>query len=346
MADFLQDDSEPQRGIPLPGADRKPFVTWTLLAANLIVWAATENAGGSQESQVLLDFGAMFGPLIADGEYWRLFTAMFLHVGLRHLLFNSFGLFIFGRIVERIYGHLPFAVIYVVAGLAGSVASYLLNPIAVGAGASGAILGVLGAVAAFFMARRDLLGEMGRQTLSGILVIAAIILFYGFVTPGIDNWAHIGGFVTGLAVGLALAPRYRAAVDPFGTGLRHLVDHSSFARAWWVVPAAGAVLSAGAWLGTATLPDNPLTHIYRAERLVEREAYGEALDEVARSIRLDSTNGQAYYVRGKILAELGDTARARRDLYWAIDRARETRDLETQSRARELLNSLGPGFRR
>ena len=86
-----------QAGGSLPGTDRRPVVTYTLLAINVVVWLAMGLAGGSEDPNVLLDFGAMFGPLIASGEYWRLFTAMFLHVGILHLAFNGFGLFIFGR---------------------------------------------------------------------------------------------------------------------------------------------------------------------------------------------------------------------------------------------------------
>ena len=116
-----------QQGPKVPGGfgpdkSGRPVVTWALLAVNILVWIATEIAGGSEDTQVLLDFGAMFGPTIANGEYWRLFTAMFLHVGLMHLLFNGLALLIFGQVVERTYGHLQFVIIYVLAGLAGSVA--------------------------------------------------------------------------------------------------------------------------------------------------------------------------------------------------------------------------------
>ena len=339
MAEQYQEESEARGGLPLPGSGRGPLVTWSLLAANVLIWIAMESSGGSEESDVLLDFGAMLGPLIANGEYWRLFTAMFLHVGLMHLLFNSLGLFIFGRLVERIYGPVQFAVIYVVAGLSGSVASYTLNPIAIGAGASGAIFGVLGALAAFFVARRDVLGKMGRQHLSGIWAIAAINLFFGFVTPGIDNWAHMGGFVAGFAIGLAFVPQYQMVSSPFGIAYR-LVGTNSLVRRWWVFPVAAAVLIGGARAGTATLPDNALTHVYSAQRHLEDQTYDEALEEIGRALRLEPGNGLAYYVRGKIFVNLGDAARARGDLFRAFGLAVQAGDRETVSKARELLASL------
>ena len=110
---------------------------------------------------MLLNFGAMFGPLIASGEYWRLFTAMFLHVGFTHLFVNGFALFVFGPIVERAFGPTKFLTIYLLGGLTGSVASYLLNSIAIGAGASGGVFAVIGGLAAFFVVQTQRPREHG-----------------------------------------------------------------------------------------------------------------------------------------------------------------------------------------
>ena len=334
-----------QQGPKVPGGfgpdkSGRPVVTWALLAVNILVWIATEIAGGSEDTQVLLDFGAMFGPIIANGEYWRLFTAMFLHVGLMHLLFNGLALLIFGQVVERTYGHLQFAIIYVLAGLAGSVASYLLSSIAVGAGASGAIFGVLGALAAFFVARRDILGEMGRQNLSGILIISGINLFFGFATPGIDNWAHMGGFVAGFALGLALAPQYQSMVSHSGV-LYSVAGSNVLVRRLWVLPVAVIILLAGTWLATATLPDNPLTHVYNAERHFGQQRYEEAVEDIQRAVQLNPLEGRAYYVRGKILVEMGDPDAARVELYKSIALAGQAGDRDTKDDASKLLTFIG-----
>ena len=123
------------------------------------------------------------GPLIATGEYWRFFTAMFLHAGPIHLFFNCFALFIFGRLVEGVYGNARFTTIYLLAGLSGSVLSYMFNRDAIAVGASGAIFGILGAFAAYFVAHRDTLGEMGRRNLTGLATIAAINLGIGLGHP-------------------------------------------------------------------------------------------------------------------------------------------------------------------
>ena len=170
VTDHIYPEEDRGLGPAASGLTRRPLVTWALLAVNVVVWIAATRAGGSEDRQVLLDFGAMFGPLIADGQYWRLFTAMFLHVGLVHLAFNGFGLAIFGSLVEGAYGHARFALIYLVSGLTGSVASYLVNSIAVGAGASGAIFGVLAALAAYFAAQRKVFGETAKRSMIGILI--------------------------------------------------------------------------------------------------------------------------------------------------------------------------------
>ena len=338
MAGFYQQEPEVRGGFG-PDKSGRPVVTWALLAINILIWIATEIAGGSEDTQVLLDFGAMFGPIIANGEYWRLFTAMFLHVGLMHLLFNGLALLIFGQVVERTYGHLQFAIIYVLAGLSGSVASYLLSSIAVGAGASGAIFGVLGALAAFFVARREVLGEMGRQNLSGILLIAGINLFFGFATPGIDNWAHMGGFVAGFALGLAFAPQYQTMVSPSGM-LYSVAGSNVLVRRLWVLPAAVMILLAGTWLATATLPDNALTHVYNAERHLEQQRYEEAKEDILLAVHMEPLEGRAYYVHGKILVEMGDPDGARVELYKSIALAGQVGDRDTRDDASKLLTSI------
>ena len=347
MDDSYPGQVEEQQGLPMPGLKKPLVVTWALLGANIAIWLVLTIAGGSEDSDVLLDFGAMFGPLIANGEYWRLFTAMFLHVGVYHLAFNGFALFIFGPLVERAYGPVRFVTIYVLAGLFGSVASYLMNSISIGAGASGAIFGVLGALAAFFVTQRKTMsGGMAQRSLVGLVVLAGINIIYGFVSPGIDNWAHIGGLAAGFILGLALAPEFRMARSPFGTPLG-LADGNSLARRWWVVPGAVGVLIVGTWLATATLPDNAYSHVYAAERLFQQQDYPRALREIEKATRISIDRtlsvghlvpavAQAYLLRGQIFAELGDFEAARGELTVAISLG----DSKTRAEASALLVAL------
>ncbi|MCH8063893.1 MAG: rhomboid family intramembrane serine protease [Chloroflexi bacterium] len=320
MDDDSQRSQAPPYGLPLPGMERRTVVTWGLLAINGAVWAAMELSGGSEDERVLLRFGAMFGPLIANGEYWRLFTAMFLHVGIMHLMFNGIGLLIFGRMLERVFGHYRFATIYVLAGLSGSIASYTFNPVVIGAGASGAIFGVLGALTAFFLLRRDVLGNVGRRYRSGLALIVLINLAFGFFIPGIDNWAHLGGLGGGLVLGFALSPHYRyEALDggeDISTGSSGPTGPGFLARRVWVVAAVVVVLAAWTWLVTSdpSLEARAFAHVLQAERQYDEENYFDALEEAAEAINLDPTSGPAFFIRGKLNAAIDSTDQAASDL--------------------------------
>ena len=182
-------------------------VTWILLVVNLMVWAGLELSGGSTSVPNLLRWGAKFGPAIADGEYWRLFTPMFLHIGFAHLLTNSLGLIIFGRLVERYFGSLNFLLIYLLAGVFGNIASYAALSNGVGAGASGAVFGIIGAYGSFLFRNRSTTGSMAQSTLGGLGIIVGINLIFGFSVSGIDNWAHIGGLVGGFLIAYGIVPR-------------------------------------------------------------------------------------------------------------------------------------------
>lgn len=184
---------------------RPPYVTYVILGLNVAVWLIMSFIGTVFDINLnyqLVYFGAKVNELIAAGQYWRLFTAMFLHVGVMHLLFNSYALYIYGPIAEKLYGKIRFAVIYVLSGMMGSLFSYLfsLNP---AAGASGAIFGLMGSLLYFRKRNRTLFKRVFGPRL---FIIIGINLLFGFIQPGIDNWGHIGGLIGGFlaanAVGL------------------------------------------------------------------------------------------------------------------------------------------------
>lgn len=310
-------------GITLPGADGAVVITWLLLAINIIVWLLMQLLGGflDQDVDVLLRFGAMFGPLIAIGEYWRFFTAMFLHAGIIHLFFNCFALFIFGRLVEGVYGSVRFTTIYLLAGLSGSVLSYMFNETAIAVGASGAIFGILGAFAAYFVVHRNTLGEMGRRNLAGLATVAAINLAIGLLIPNIDNWAHFGGLAGGFVMGLALAPRYlyELVETPVGV-VRRIAAQLPLGPRWLAVPAFAALLAASVWYIGADVSDTQQSQILviRAERLLQDGDAMGALEHAERAVELDSRSGSAFYARGKIMARIGATDRAKSDLSAAL----------------------------
>ena len=173
--------------------ENRPVVTRAIIAINVLMWLLMTLAGGSTNVGVLIRFGAMYAPLVIRGQYWRFVTPMFLHVGFAHLAFNSYALYQLGGIAERVYGKYRFAVIYVAAGICGSVFSFLFTR-AVSAGASGAIFGMLGALL-YFARKRP--GVFRRGFMANLLTILAINIFIGLSTPGIDNFAHMGGFLGG-----------------------------------------------------------------------------------------------------------------------------------------------------
>ena len=159
--------------------------------------------------------GSLIG--IATGEYWRLFTAMFLHFGLIHLLFNMWALWILGQYLERALGPARFLALYLIAGLGGSVAAYVFQPNALTAGASGAIFGLF---AALFVVNRKL-GQDNRS----VIFLIVINLSMGLVIPGISLAGHVGGLVTGalVALGFAYAPRAQRTPVQVATAVMVLV---------------------------------------------------------------------------------------------------------------------------
>jgi membrane associated rhomboid family serine protease len=144
---------------------------------------------------------------IAAGEWWRLFTAMFLHAGLIHLAFNCYALYIVGSVVEQELGRWRFIVLYFVTGFCASVAGYAIaDPIVPAVGASGAIFGLFGVFFAYNYSRRHLAFYAARMRTMGTLIVINLVIT--FTIPGIDWRAHVGGLATGIVGGLA--------VDGFG----------------------------------------------------------------------------------------------------------------------------------
>jgi rhomboid protease GluP len=192
----------------------RPRAVWVLLALNIAIFAIPwliQLATGIRLYDYTLLMGEKDNAAIAGGEYYRFLTAMFLHGGLLHIGFNAWALYAIGPEAERIYRTPRFLALYFLSGLAGGVASYMFSA-APSVGASGAIFGLIGGLAAFYYASRQLLGEMSRQMLGSLLTVVMINLFIGFGSGGlIDNSAHIGGLVGGALAGWLLAPRF--AVD-------------------------------------------------------------------------------------------------------------------------------------
>ena len=337
------DDTPDETRFPIPGARRKPLVTWALLAAIAIIWAAVELGGGSGDSATLIAFGALEAGAIAAGDYWRLLTATFLHSGALHLGLNCVGLFILGTQAEKVYGHVRFSAIYLLSGLGASALSYALNlsrlENSVGVGASGAVFGLLGALAAFFLVNRDKLGKMGRNSLTSILILAGINLALGLAIPGIDNYAHVGGFAAGALLGLAFAPDYKPSFDPFGR-IERLRDANSLLRRSWALPLMILAIVAGTLWGDSNVGESPAAYARQAERHLADGEAERALEALRRALEISPDYAPAYLAKAKALVAMGRPDLAVSDL----GRAFRLADSDAQKReALRLLVEIGGG---
>lgn len=192
-----------------------PTLTYVFIGACLAIFFLEIGYGfwryntwtGSQNITVLVDLGAKVNELILLGQVWRLFSAMFLHIGVMHLLFNMWALFAIGRLVEGYYGSVRYALIYLLGGLFGSLASFAFSE-SISAGASGAVFALTGATSVYFFRYRENFGAHGRAVLQNMILIIVINLAFGLAGSGVDNWGHIGGLVGGVLLAWGLLPHY------------------------------------------------------------------------------------------------------------------------------------------
>jgi membrane associated rhomboid family serine protease len=159
------------------------------------------------ELQLLL---AQINPLVLRGEYWRIFTAMFLHTNILHIGLNMLSLFFVGRAVEMLFGQWRYLVIYLISGVCGGISFLLLSPGGIALGASGAIFGIFGALGVFYIMNRRALGPYGQGAIMNWMLWLGLNLAIGFVPgSGIAVWGHIGGLIGGMLISFILIPRFR-----------------------------------------------------------------------------------------------------------------------------------------
>lgn len=241
-----QPQAPPQRrGVPVRFPTVEPILTYGLLAVLTIIFFYAESLGGAlggARDQFEFDW-IKINERIYDGEYYRLFTSMFLHANLLHWGFNSLALYIFGRDVERLFGHVRFALIYVLGGLAGSVGS-LIYTTAPSLGASGAIFAIISAMGVYIYIHRHIYGEFAYLRLRQLLILGGLNLVLGFL-PGsrIDNAAHLGGLLGGFILAWFICPEYepRRTVDQ-----RIVMVDTNTTEKWLITPilfAIGIVVS-------------------------------------------------------------------------------------------------------
>ena len=207
-----------------PSRFSRPPATVVLMAATGAVYLLTWLSGGSENAETLLQFGASYAPLVSHGQYWRLIMPMFLHAGPIHLLLNMLVLYSLGAMAESLYGYGRFALIYVLSGIGGSLLSVWRSD-SVAVGASGALMGVVGALIVIGWRYGQELPPRLQRLLARLLPIltlvdllsgwvltrtAAVLPIFGRHVAGVDNWAHLGGLITGTVCAVAIPlPRQR-----------------------------------------------------------------------------------------------------------------------------------------
>lgn len=187
----------------------KAFVNIALIAVNVLVFLAMESMGSTEDSAFMRDHGAVYIPLILlHGEYYRVFTAMFLHFGAIHLVNNMLVLLALGDKLEGELGHVRYLLLYIVSGISANLVSmavqYSMGRMAVTAGASGAIFGVVGSLAYVVAINHGQIDGLTNRQLGFIVLLT---LYHGFTDRGVDNAAHIGGLVSGFILGILLYRR-------------------------------------------------------------------------------------------------------------------------------------------
>jgi len=216
------DDNVQQRVMPAPWVHRESTITLThvIFGANVAVFIAMALASGSVDFAHLdpRPWGANYGPFTLSGQWWRLFTYMFLHGDILHIGMNMWCLWYLGPLCEAVYGRWTYAAVYVITGIAGGLASVAWNPEVLSVGASGAIFGLAGAlIASFYLGEFSLSGLSIKGTLSSLIFFAIFNLAFGSFFGGIDNACHVGGLVSGLILGALIA---RAAPQNQDVGRR------------------------------------------------------------------------------------------------------------------------------
>lgn len=223
---------------PLPSRravtlERVP-VTSAIIGINALVFAGMVLSGvslGMPQIPQLIKWGADFGPLTLTSQPWRILTSNYVHIGIVHILLNMWCLWNLGALAERVFDRWTYLLTYTVCGLAGSIASLWWHPMGVGAGASGAIFGMAGAlISALYLGQLPVPPQALKSTLKSLGSFAGYNLIFGAVVPGIDNSAHLGGLVSGLALGAVLA--------------RHLTSPPDERNSWrrWVFIVAGVAM--------------------------------------------------------------------------------------------------------
>lgn len=191
-------------------------VNIAIIIINILYFLFLEIQGSTLDTGLMLKYGAMYAPYIMQGEEWRLFTSIFMHFGVSHLANNMLILYLLGDNVERAFGHIKYLIIYILTGVGANIVSMYFSIyiskrdyFSVGAGASGAIFGIIGALLFAVIANKGRLEDVSSRQL---FILLGLSLYFGFTSSGVDNVAHVFGAVIGFVLSVILYRKKRADV--------------------------------------------------------------------------------------------------------------------------------------
>jgi rhomboid protease GluP len=301
-------------------------VTQGIFGINVAVFIAMLLAGVSMldnpSGADLVHWGANYGPLTVGGQWWRLLTCVFVHGGLLHIGFNMWCLWSLGRIAESVYGHWTFAAVYLISGLAASLASVIWNPSILSVGASGAIFGIAGAlIASFYLGEFSLPRAAMSGTLRSVVVFVGYNLFFGAVIARTDNAAHIGGLLMGLLLG-ALIAKVAPGHDDFLRRIAVLLVGALlvFAVVMWLQHSRAYMFHGQNGMGllgqgktdegiaelqkaVRLRPDFAAAHAALARAYIAKHDFDNAAAEMQRVVALNPRSEVAYYQLGLVYIE-------------------------------------------
>jgi rhomboid protease GluP len=205
---FPTTDAPPSGSIALRLPTVSPQVTYAIIGITILVYILQVLSNRTLGFDLMVVWGAKSNDAIRAGELWRFFTPMLLHAGLWHIGFNMYALYSIGTGLEQRMGHGRFFLLYILAGFAGNVASFLLSS-GLSIGASTSVFGVIAAEGIFLYQNRKLFGKEAGRAMNNIIFVILFNLFIGFSNGGlIDNWGHIGGLLGGAMFAWFASPRW------------------------------------------------------------------------------------------------------------------------------------------
>ena len=218
-------------------------ISYLLIALSIIIFGLQNITEWLSGYDLLLFYGAKINQFILQGDFWRFLTPAFLHGSIIHLSFNMYAIYSIGPSLERKYGSTSFILLYVISAIFGNVISFLISP-HVSLGSSTAIFGLIAAQGVYIYKNRYLLGSAAKPLLTNVLFMIAINLFLG-LSPGIDNWGHMGGLVGGFLYAWFAGPSFGISKNLFGENVIIQENKRVFLTATLILMAAISLVGLG-----------------------------------------------------------------------------------------------------